>query len=412
MELSLPQYVSPQQQTIVDWVKVMALIVQGDVSLESCISQYLAPEHLTDVTCEMCSLKRTHLHYAAEVERLSHPAKTGAGSTSRSADTPHTPSHSGSFAALNGLSTAADTFDDSPSSSIDISPARRKRAKEAKKVEVRLQRMLESGTVAHYGESTLPGPPDSVPLPIKWQTSRTPSVREGLVTRPPQVLRLHLIRSEYTPYGQLLKKTARVAFPVFLDMTPFVSSGVWDQRTGVLGALQGQGQAGSRAEAQPQGQVQVQVPDQKRVIYRLSSVILHYGYTHSSGHYVCIRRKPVRVTSAPTQAGQSGVGSHLHSSSISASANVDSDAHNDGTRPDVPSTATKSCPDGCRCEDCVYFGQARELDAVPGRGWLSISDADVEEVGVEALVEARAQVSMLFYELVGEYPGPERVDDN
>jgi hypothetical protein len=34
---------------------------------------------------------------------------------------------------------------------------------------------------------------------------------------------------------------------------------------------------------------------------------------------------------------------------------------------------------------------------------LRISDADVEEVGVEALVEARAQVSMLFYELVREY---------
>jgi hypothetical protein len=46
--------------------------------------------------------------------------------------------------------------------------------------------------------------------------------------------------------------------------------------------------------------------------------------------------------------------------------------------------------------------------SVPGKGWLRISDADMEEVGEEALIEARGAVFMLFYERVGEYEG-ERV---
>jgi ubiquitin carboxyl-terminal hydrolase 1 len=36
---------------------------------------------------------------------------------------------------------------------------------------------------------------------------------------------------------------------------------------------------------------------------------------------------------------------------------------------------------------------------------LRISDADVDEVGVEALIDARAAVFMVFYEKVGEYKG-------
>lgn len=377
------------------------------MSLESCIAQYLAPEHLTDVTCEMCSLKRTLIHYSAEVERLSAPAKPG--QSSRSAQASHTASASGSFAALDRLSSSDPPPNPSAADHTEMSPARRKRAKEAKKVLTRLGSMVQSGTVAHFGESLPPGPADSTPLPIKWQTSRTPSVREGLVTRPPHVLRLHLIRSEYTPYGQLLKKTARVAFPVFLDMTPLVSTGVWDARKGVLGALQARTQAQNLDGQQEQGQAQereeVPVP-QKRVIYRLVSVILHYGYTHSSGHYVCIRRKPVPAptTSSPGLSGLANGPEQLHTANPGSSTAINP-SFNANARADVPSTCTKSCPDNCRCEDCLYFGQARELDTVPGKGWLRVSDADVEEVGVEALVEARAQVSMLFYELVGEYEG-------
>jgi len=65
----------------------------------------------------------------------------------------------------------------------------------------------------------------------------------------------------------------------------------------------------------------------------------------------------------------------------------------------------KTCRDGCRCDSCSWFGQVREEGEQRGKGWLRISDADVDEVGLEALVEARAAVFMVFYEKVGEYEG-------
>lgn len=41
---------------------------------------------------------------------------------------------------------------------------------------------------------------------------------------------------------------------------------------------------------------------------------------------------------------------------------------------------------------------------MPGKGWLQVSDDDIEEVGEEALLDARSAVFMLFYERVGECP--------
>ena len=236
-----------------------------------------------------------------------------------------------------------------------MTASRKKRAKEARRVQGRLQEMLDSETIVHFGEASLPAShtPNSdtqaAPLPVKWQLAKTQSIREAIIARPPQTLRLHLIRSEYTPYGSIMKKTARVAFPLILDLTRFTAKGVWEDVAdrGVLAALK-------------RGYTQA------RVLYRLESVICHYGYTTSSGHYIAIRRKPT--------------------------------GHDDRWRPEL---AYKMCPDGCQCENCAYFGQVRTREE-PGRGWLRISDADVEEVGVEALVQVQGQAFMLFYERVGE----------
>lgn len=310
----------------------------------------------------MCSLHRTYEYYTAEIERLSKPGQPSKEKAVRPG--------SGSFGAIEDLKSTS-THTNGLSAPGEMTPARKKRAKEAKKVQVRLQEMITSGTPSHFGESSLPAPSGSNPLPIKWQTSRTDSIRAALITRPPQTLRLHLIRSEYTPYGTLLKKSARVGFPVILDLTRFVTRGIWDERTGVLGALS----TGEGKEGRTGG---------KRTLYRLESVILHYGYNHSSGHYVCIRRKP-----RPTP----------HPSSSASTA---------GPTPSKPKGTTKTCPDGCTCESCAYFGQVRNPpgeESTPGKGWLRVSDDEVEEVGEEALIESRSQVFMLFYEKVGEYVG-------
>lgn len=118
---------------------------------------------------------------------------------------------------------------------------------------------------------------------------------------------------------------------------------------------------------------------QRKVLYRLESVILHYGYTHSSGHYVCIRRKPFKSASG-----------------------VDWESSR------RPRQVNKACPDGCTCESCLYHGQVRDEGDMPGKGWLRVSDDEVEEVGEEALIAARSQVFMLFYERVGEHDGKKK----
>lgn len=169
--------------------------------------------------------------------------------------------------------------------------------------------------------------------PAKWETVRTESLRETAVVRAPKTLRFHFVRSEYTPYGQLLKKVARVSFPIFFDLAPHMSRGVEPAQTGTGSGVGGVAAALSGGSA-PQ-----------RVIYRLESAILHYGYTHSSGHFVAIRRKP----GAPL--------------------------------------------------------------GVPGKGWLRVSDADVEEVGAEELAASAGLVFMLVYERIELPPSKEELSE-
>jgi ubiquitin carboxyl-terminal hydrolase 1 len=352
--------------------------------VENCIAQYLAPELLSDVTCEMCSLRQTLAHYTIDAERLSSPSSsiTTNTHTKSSASSPSTPeTKSGSFSALENVRPNTNGLEENKGKAMTSS--RKKRAKEAKRTEVRLQQMLESGTITHFGESYIPSLSKEKEIgsvvPVKWQIARTDSIREAAITRPPQSLRLHFIRSEYTPYGQLLKKSARVAFPLILDLTRFVANGVWEERN-VLGML---GAGTDKNSNQTGTNTETNQEPQTKVLYRLESVILHYGYTHSSGHYICIRRKP--------RNGQ-----------INDISNR-------------PEQVCKSCPDGCRCDACCWYGQVRPTESrgaqgegegeVRGKGWLRISDADVDEVGVEALIDARAAVFMVFYEKVGEYKG-------
>lgn len=167
----------------------------------------------------------------------------------------------------------------------------------------------------------------------KWETVRTESLRETAVVRAPKTLRFHFVRSEYTPYGQLLKKVARVSFPIFFDLAPHMSRGVEPAQSGT-GAGVGGVAAALSGNSGPQ-----------RVIYRLESAILHYGYTHSSGHFVAIRRKP----GAPL--------------------------------------------------------------GVPGKGWLRVSDADVEEVGAEELAASAGLVFMLVYERIELPPSKEELSE-
>nr|XP_019010974.1 uncharacterized protein I206_04279 [Kwoniella pini CBS 10737]OCF49755.1 hypothetical protein I206_04279 [Kwoniella pini CBS 10737] len=363
--------------------------LHGDVTLDSCIAEYLSPENLSDVTCEACSLRRTLAHYQNEVERLSAIPDTSTRATKSIQKSGHSSSAStSSFSPLDGLSTIASTKEDKMTNS------RKKRARDARRVTNRLEEMLQSNVISNFNEpfldpnqSKLDG---TAPIPIKWQLSKTNSIRQSILTRTPQSLRLLFIRSEFTPYGSVLKKTARVNFPMILDLTKFVSDDIWNSEKQSNNEVNNSSLSSTTTlintyNSQPQLNGFNHNHDQrKKILYRLDSVILHYGYTHSSGHYICLRRKP-----------------------CSTSKNYNENWYK-------PDKTNKSCPDGCICESCLYFGQVREgiENKIPGKGWLRISDADVEEVGEEALYESRGAVFMLFYEKVGEYVSSEEKNGN
>lgn len=192
----------------------------------------------------------------------------------------------------------------------------------AAKVASRLRAMVAAGVVGNEG---------GAPKDVKWEVVRTDCLRETAVTRAPKTLRFHFVRSEYTPYGQLLKKTARVGCPLMFDLGPHMARGVWEPKAAV-GSVAAALSSGATANGHGQGNGDIGEPP--RALYRLQSAILHYGYAHSSGHFVAIRRKP-------------------------------------------------GAPMG-----------------VPGKGWLRISDADVDEVGADELASSGAAVFMLFYERV------------
>lgn len=112
-----------------------------------------------------------------------------------------------------------------------------------------------------------------------------------------------------------------------------------------------------------------------RVLYRLSSVVCHYGQ-HSFGHYVCFRRRPQR------------------SSSSSSSTSI------------LPHPQL-SCPIGCECEDCIRLGHIRDSHpSPPGRGWLRISDNSVAECDIDRVLAEGVGAFMLFYERVIPFRPP------
>ena len=115
----------------------------------------------------------------------------------------------------------------------------------------------------------------------------------------------------------------------------------------------------------------------QRIIYRLSAVVCHYGQ-HSSGHYICYRRKPRPVSY--------------------------------GSRRFAPPRLVD--PLDCDCEKCRRYGPVRDDDEIVdtmyrrGRGWLQISDDSVRECGIETVLQENSGAFMLYYERVVQSSRP------
>ncbi|KAF9578005.1 hypothetical protein BGW38_006447, partial [Lunasporangiospora selenospora] len=159
------------------------------------------------------------------------------------------------------------------------------------------------------------------------------STKQVMIAKPPTVLCLHFIRSQYSMYGTVSKNECRVAFPEILDLAEFCTNGVlstipnrpmsiWgeepvrvekketfvDSRPSPVQLSKRQQKAQQRRlqqqpspiqQSQPkeeEGQEAGTRPRPQRVLYRLQSIVVHHG-SHSSGHFVAYRRKPKELVS-------------------------------------------------------------------------------------------------------------------
>lgn len=121
--------------------------------------------------------------------------------------------------------------------------------------------------------------------------SLSPSLASPPLSRPkqlPSILPIHLVRSNYYTTSGAYKNTCQVTFPEFLDLGAFsdhpTSSSAGD------GEEQGREQ---QAGGEPIGR--------GRDLYRLSSLVVHYG-SHHFGHYVAFRRRPTTTTTTSSSA--------------------------------------------------------------------------------------------------------------
>jgi len=220
--------------------------------------------------------------------------------------------------------------------SSSVSQSKKKRAREARRLALRLKTALEEGRI----EEDIKG------VKIEKVFSRA-STKQAMVARPPPVLALHLNRSvHFGAYAS--KNSARVHFTEVLDLTPFTTSGMLSTSpsfpisTHLPSPTAAAAAAASLAHLTTKAQNSTAQPP--RVLYRLVAVVCHYGQ-HSFGHYVCFRRKP------------RGVGR-------------------------------------------VVPPRLDEPPVEPGRGWLRASDDAVHEVGIETVLQEGSGAFMLYYERV------------
>lgn len=104
---------------------------------------------------------------------------------------------------------------------------------------------------------------------IKKFLQHSPKTKHHMIARPPRLLAFHIQRSSFHNYtGRALKNQSPVSFPVTLDMSEYVTN--------------------STLSMDPEEPISKWIPGDPRTIYRLRSVVVHYGL-HHMGHYVAYR---------------------------------------------------------------------------------------------------------------------------
>ncbi|KAJ2928252.1 hypothetical protein H1R20_g8840, partial [Candolleomyces eurysporus] len=333
--------------------------------LEDCLEDYTRLEILKDCICRKCSMVATHIRLKRDIATLTAEVNKP---------------------------------DAKPSAS------KKKRLKEVKKMEARVQAALDEGRIE-----------DDLKDVRMEKVFSSASTKQAMIARPPPVLALHLNRSIH--YGHYASKNnCRVVFPEVLDLTAYTTSG--NLSTIPTAAISTPPPPSSR---KPKSRSTTPTPSLyhgedgrgQRTIYRLSAVVCHFG-SHSFGHYISYRRKPRPLSDDDDgKDGESVWGLEnpklvdpLYAASLSATS-LPNQVGDELSAPD------STGEDGKRADTAIDGAAEEEEDlepqytfadtpsySRPGTGWLRISDDSVRECGIETvLAEGSSSVFMLYYEL-------------
>ncbi|KAJ2912889.1 hypothetical protein MD484_g7535, partial [Candolleomyces efflorescens] len=300
--------------------------------LEDCLEEYTRLEILKDCICRKCSMVATHTRLKRELATL----------------------------------TAEVTKPDSKPSS-----SKKKRLKEVKKMEGRVQAALDEGRIE-----------DELKDVRMEKVVSSASTKQAMIARPPPVLALHLNRSIH--YGHYASKNnCRVVFPEVLDLTAYTTSGS-------LSTI-------------PTAAISTPPPNSNPTPASSSSSTSSARSSTKSRSTTptpsLYRRKPKRLL--VDEGGNGGEGVWGFENPVL----VDPLYSFVDPEEDVESLKKKRTQEEDTLEEEDMEPQYTFSDTpphpTPNTGWLRISDDSVRECGIETvLAEGSSSVFMLYYELV------------
>ena len=286
-------------------------------NIEDCLQQYITLESLNDVVCRKCSLIATLDRVGNKLKQIDAPAAAQAN-ISRSgwrrnkgrdmdmdidSDYPSDNS-STTFSGSESESESDDETSSQYTSEFEEMSRRKtfnqtltKAEKAAKKSKLLQQRKVLEAAIKSDVEKALPD------IKLSKVVSRH-CTKQVMLAKPPSVLCLHFVRSQYSNYGTVSKNSCHVRFPEYLDMSPFCTTGVLLTRPNLPMSISekdlermGYDRSGSSSSSASSGSGKKDSePARKKVLYKLQSIVVHYG-GHSYGHFIAYRRKPESMVS-------------------------------------------------------------------------------------------------------------------
>ncbi|KAF9435848.1 hypothetical protein BGZ76_005396 [Entomortierella beljakovae] len=261
-------------------------------SIEDCLKQYINLESLHDVVCRKCSLISTLSKITNEINRIDGPKFTPNNNTTQqlrmSNNSLLMESDSDSYSDTDESSSGDDSGEEISSKSEAMAlHCLTKIEKAALKSKLLQQKSTLEAAIKSDVERSLPD------IKLSKVVSRH-CTKQVMLAKPPQVLCLHFIRSQYSNYGTVSKNGCQVNFPEYLDISSFCTTGVLLTRPNLPMSI-------SEQDLEALGYEQ---PKSSPRTKNQSKLVVHYG-GHSYGHFIAYRRKPASMLS---KAGAVGLG--------------------------------------------------------------------------------------------------------